>query len=61
MKFEPPPKIANERRSSFGCRDDPAALSIVQELVAAQNGTVRVESEPGRGTTVAVSLPAVSA
>ena len=36
-------------------------LSIVQELVAAQNGTVRVESEPGRGTTVAVSLPAVSA
>ena len=36
-------------------------LSIVQELVAAQQGTVRVESEPGRGTTVAVSLPAVSA
>ena len=31
-------------------------LSIVQELVAAQHGTVRVESEPGRGTTVAVSL-----
>src|SRR5947209_6308221 len=36
-------------------------LSIVQELVAAQHGTVRVESEPGRGTTVAVSLPAVIA
>jgi signal transduction histidine kinase len=36
-------------------------LSIVQELVAAQQGTVRVESEPGRGTTVAVSLPAVIA
>src|SRR6266478_816275 len=34
-------------------------LSIVQELVAAQQGTVRVESEPGRGTTVAVSLQAV--
>jgi signal transduction histidine kinase len=33
-------------------------LSIVQELVAAQQGTVRVESEPGRGTTVAVSLQA---
>jgi signal transduction histidine kinase len=31
----------------------------VQELVAAQQGTVRVESEPGRGTTVAVSLQAV--
>jgi signal transduction histidine kinase len=36
-------------------------LSIVQELVTAQRGTVRVESEPGRGTTVAVSLQAVSA
>ncbi|HTO97328.1 MAG TPA: ATP-binding protein, partial [Myxococcales bacterium] len=34
-------------------------LSIVQELVTAQQGTVRVESEPGRGTTVAVSLQAV--
>ena len=36
-------------------------LSIVQELVAAQHGTVRVDSEPGRGTTVAVSLQAVTA
>ena len=36
-------------------------LSIVQELVTAQRGTVRVESEPGRGTTVAVSLQAVNA
>ena len=33
-------------------------LSIVQELVTAQQGTVRVDSEPGRGTTVAVSLQA---
>jgi len=33
-------------------------LSIVQQLVAAQRGTVRVESEPGHGTTVAVSLQA---
>jgi signal transduction histidine kinase len=36
-------------------------LSIVQELVTAQQGTVRVESELGRGTVVAVSLPAVKA
>jgi signal transduction histidine kinase len=35
-------------------------LSIVQELVAAQQGTVRVESELGRGTTVAVTLQAVA-
>ena len=35
-------------------------LSIVQELVAAQQGTVRVESEQGRGTVVAVSLEAAA-
>ena len=34
-------------------------LSIVQELVTAQAGTVRVESEEGRGTRVAVTLQAV--
>jgi len=33
-------------------------LSIVQELVAAQKGSVRVDSEVGRGTRVAVSLQA---
>jgi len=33
-------------------------LSIVQELVASLKGTVRVESEIGRGTRVAVSLQA---
>jgi signal transduction histidine kinase len=33
-------------------------LSIVQELVAAQDGTVRVESEEGRGTVVCVLLHA---
>jgi signal transduction histidine kinase len=33
-------------------------LSIVQELVASQRGSVRVDSERGRGTTVAVTLPA---
>jgi signal transduction histidine kinase len=35
-------------------------LSIVQELVAAQDGTVRVESEEGHGTVVSVLLHAVS-
>jgi signal transduction histidine kinase len=35
-------------------------LSIVQELVTAQQGTVRVQSEPGHGTTVSVSLKAVT-
>ena len=32
-------------------------LSIVRELVDAMDGGVRVESEPGRGTTVMVALP----
>jgi C4-dicarboxylate-specific signal transduction histidine kinase len=31
-------------------------LSIVQQLVSAQQGTVSVESEPGRGTTVSLLL-----
>ena len=34
-------------------------LSIVQELVHAQQGTVGVQSEEGRGTTISVSLLAV--
>jgi signal transduction histidine kinase len=32
-------------------------LSIVQFVVTAHGGTVRVESEPGRGTTFIVVLP----
>jgi signal transduction histidine kinase len=36
-------------------------LSIVQELVTAQKGSVRVESEVGRGTRVAVCLQAGTA
>jgi len=34
-------------------------LSIVKELVEAMGGRVEVESAPGRGTTVAVLIPAV--
>ncbi len=32
-------------------------MSIARRLVAMMNGTIRVDSEPGRGTTVVVSLP----
>lgn len=34
-------------------------LSIVQELVSLQNGKIRVESEPGNGTTFHVMMPFV--
>jgi len=47
-----------ERIVRGGSVVDPA---LVQELVAAQKGSVRVESEIGRGTTVAVSLQAGAA
>jgi signal transduction histidine kinase len=36
-------------------------LSIVQQLVEAHGGMVRVESEPGRGATFTVTLPAAIA
>jgi signal transduction histidine kinase len=32
-------------------------LHVVQEIVKAHNGRVRLESEPGKGTTVTVELP----
>jgi signal transduction histidine kinase len=35
-------------------------LSIVKGIVDAHNGRIRVESEPGKGTTVIVSLPGES-
>ena len=33
-------------------------LSVVRRLTADMNGSVRVESEPGRGTTFTIELPA---
>jgi len=42
-------------RTGGGCG---LGLSIVQFIVNAHHGTVRVESEPGRGSTFIISLPA---
>jgi signal transduction histidine kinase len=42
-------------RTGGGCG---LGLSIVQFIVSAHHGTVRVESEPGRGSTFIVTLPA---
>jgi two-component system NtrC family sensor kinase len=36
-------------------------LAIVQQIVQEHRGQVAIESEPGRGTTVIVRLPAASA
>jgi len=36
-------------------------LSIVQFIVSAHHGTVRVESDPGRGSTFVISLPTARA
>jgi signal transduction histidine kinase len=44
-------------RTGGGCG---LGLSIVQFIVTAHHGSVRVESEPGRGSTFAISLPAVA-
>ena len=33
-------------------------LAIVRQIVTAHDGTVRAESEPGRGTTITIGLPA---
>jgi signal transduction histidine kinase len=35
-------------------------LSIVRRLVTDMGGRIRVQSEPGRGTTFTIDLPAVS-
>jgi two-component system phosphate regulon sensor histidine kinase PhoR len=36
-------------------------LAIVKHLVIAHGGELAIESEPGRGTTVRVTLPAAAA
>jgi signal transduction histidine kinase len=44
-------------RTTEGCG---LGLSIVREIVAAHAGTVDVRSEPGRGSTFTIKLPALS-
>jgi nitrogen-specific signal transduction histidine kinase len=43
-------------RTAGGCG---LGLSIVQSIVEAHHGSVRVESEPGRGSTFIIEIPAV--
>ena len=44
-------------RSAGGCG---LGLSIVQSIVQAHHGSVRVESTPGRGSTFTIEIPAVT-
>jgi signal transduction histidine kinase len=44
-------------RSAGGCG---LGLSIVQSIVEAHRGSVRVESEPGQGSTFTIEIPAVA-
>ena len=44
-------------RTAGGCG---LGLSIVQSIVEAHHGAVRVESEPGRGSTFIIEIPAVA-
>jgi len=44
-------------RSVGGCG---LGLSIVQSIVEAHHGSVRVESEPGRGSTFTIEIPAIA-
>jgi signal transduction histidine kinase len=44
-------------RTGGGCG---LGLSIVQFIVTAHHGTVRVESEPGRGSIFTISIPAIA-
>jgi signal transduction histidine kinase len=44
-------------RSAGGCG---LGLSIVQSIVEAHHGSVRVESTPGRGSTFTIEIPAVT-
>jgi signal transduction histidine kinase len=46
------------RATASSTRGTGLGLSFVQHIVSAHSGRVSLSSEPGRGTTVTVALPA---
>ena len=49
------------RSSASGGEESGLGLAIARNIVSQHGGSIRLESEPGRGTRAIVSLPALLA
>src|SRR5205823_1505077 len=47
----------DKSRSTLDGKSAGLGLAIASEIVRAHNGEIKIESDPGRGTTVRVTLP----
>ena len=56
-----PPKIFDRFYKGRGSTGSGLGLTISRNLVEAHGGTISADSAPGRGTTIAFTLPLTSA